>query len=376
MRRIRELDAVRGLAALAIVVYHFKTGWLPFGWAAVDLFFVLSGYLITTILLTHGRTRGFLRSFYVRRGLRIWPIYYLALLAIVALGPILPRPNNYAGFVSYLTYTQFTAHYWGGRVEDFSWYFKHTWTLAIEEQFYLLWPPLALLVGRRGLPVLALIVAAGSVAARASGFHWWILAARCDGFALGGLLAWAMLDPERVARHLRSIRRGLGAAAFMALAFLTFIELTDGLPDHGPPRRPAETILALNVLFAALVGLVVAHAGRPGLVFLRGPVLGYLGTISYGLYLYHMILLRIKMDYAARRGMGQTPGLDLVALAVSVGLAVVSWHLLERPILRLKERFAYRSGPGKGAITPARLDPPQALRPLHRPVRDRSRVST
>jgi peptidoglycan/LPS O-acetylase OafA/YrhL len=380
MRRICELDSLRGLAALAIVIYHFKTSWLPFGWGAVDLFFVLSGYLITTIILTNGRAEGFLTSFYVRRGLRIWPIYYLSLLALVVLGPLLPRPNNYAGFLNYLTYTQYTPHYWGGTVEDFTWYLKHTWTLAIEEQFYLLWPPLVLLVGRRGLPFLALSVAAASVAARGSGFHWWILAGRCDGFALGGLLAWLLLDGPWVARHLKSVRIGFSTIGLMALSVLTLIGLTEGLPDHGPPRSPAVTILALNLLFTATVGLVVAHAGCPRLAPLRGPILGYLGTISYGLYLYHMIILRIKLDYAQRHGLGRAAGLDLLALVASFALAVASWHLIERPLLRLKDRFAYRRSardiPPQEAIPPGRIDPTQSPRPIHRTARDRQRQQT
>src|SRR5262245_4877090 len=75
--RVAELDSVRGLAALAVLVYHANSAWLPFGWAAVDLFFVLSGYLITSIIVRNGDSAGFLRNFYVRRGLRTWPIYYL-----------------------------------------------------------------------------------------------------------------------------------------------------------------------------------------------------------------------------------------------------------------------------------------------------------
>jgi len=90
--RVAELDSLRGAAALAVMIFHVKPGWLPFGWAAVDLFFVLSGYLITSIILRQGQTPGFLRNFYIRRGLRTWPIYHIAIAVIIILSPILLRP--------------------------------------------------------------------------------------------------------------------------------------------------------------------------------------------------------------------------------------------------------------------------------------------
>ena len=83
--RISELDGIRGLAAVAIVIFHARPDWLPLGWAAVDLFFGLSGFLITSIVLEHGNSAGFLRRFYLRRGLRIWPIYYLTILGFIIL---------------------------------------------------------------------------------------------------------------------------------------------------------------------------------------------------------------------------------------------------------------------------------------------------
>src|ERR1700733_9150168 len=99
MRRIPELDALRGVAALVIVVFHMRfVDSAPALGTAVDLFFVLSGYLITTILLEQGRSPGFFGAFYARRALRIWPIYYLALVACVALNPLLPRPESMKGF--------------------------------------------------------------------------------------------------------------------------------------------------------------------------------------------------------------------------------------------------------------------------------------
>ena len=131
------------------------------------------------------------------RGLRIWPIYYLSLFMLLAAGPFLPCPPRWEGLPTYLTYTQNIQHYWSGTVVEYSWYFKHTWTLALEEQFYLIWPALILVCGRRRVVPLSLTVLAVSVLSLASGADWWTLLGRSGGFALGGLLAAILIDRER-----------------------------------------------------------------------------------------------------------------------------------------------------------------------------------
>ena len=146
--RIPELDAVRGLAAVAIVLFHWRFHW-PFLRTAVDLFFVLSGFLITSILLRTGESPHAFRTFYARRALRIFPIYYLTFAIFLAINPFAPRPHPIAALPYFLTYTQFIQGYWGQTIPPFSRAFGHTWTLAIEEQFYLFWPLVAWAVGRR-----------------------------------------------------------------------------------------------------------------------------------------------------------------------------------------------------------------------------------
>ena len=359
MRRIPELDAVRGLAAVAIVIYHFALSRFPIGWAAVDLFFVLSGFLITSIILEHRESRFFLARFIMRRGLRIWPIYYLSLLALLVAGPHLPRPTRWSGLPYCLTYTQNVERYWAAAVTEYSWYFNHTWTLAIEEQFYLIWPALILVAGRRRVASLALALLAASVAARACGAHWWTLPGRSDGLALGALLATALRDRERFEGWLRRHRWGLRFGALAALGYLGVVGALGGLPGHGAPRWPALTLLAINGLFVAVVGSVALRAGHPSLWFLRGSVLGYLGKISYGLYLYHMIVLRIKLDVCRVWGIGHNFGIDALTLVACFALAALSWHFVEKPILALKDRFDYASETAGSWVEghEARVDP-------------------
>src|SRR5579883_2068808 len=168
-KHIPELDALRGLAALVVVVYHLRSHKIVFGWAAVDLFFVLSGFLITTIILSNTLGGQFFKGFYARRSLRIWPIYYLSLLAFALINPFLPRPYAISDALPYyLTYTQNVHYYWSD-TGPFLRPFGHTWTLAIEEQFYLIWPLLIFLVGRRFVIPLTVIVTLAATAALAAG---------------------------------------------------------------------------------------------------------------------------------------------------------------------------------------------------------------
>src|SRR5262249_22627254 len=161
------------------------------GWTGVDLFFVLSGYLITGIILRHGAQSGFLVKFYMRRGLRIWPIYYIALAVLVCLIMRMPEPLSLRSLPYYLTYTQHFPLYWRNAAPTLA-PFDHTWTLALEEQFYIIWPALVLLAGRKRVVPLCIGVIALAVMAREGGYLAWsafserTLLGRCDGFALGG----------------------------------------------------------------------------------------------------------------------------------------------------------------------------------------------
>ncbi len=345
MKRIPELDSLRGLAAVAIVAFHLNPQAFYPGWTGVDLFFVLSGYLITGIILRHGDTRGFLVNFYARRGLRIWPIYYLTLGFLVAINRYLPKPVSLESVPYYLTYTQNIRLYWRGSSPSMQ-AFDHTWTLALEEQFYLIWPALVLLLRPKRILWLCFATIAIGWMAREGGYLTWgrfserILIARCDGFALGGLLAALRMrwEASRVVKV--SAACFLGGLVYLAWGMISTGSAVQflGLPT---PNRPSSTILAVGVTYFGLVGLVVTGAGCPALRPLRNPVLGYLGLISYGLYLYHIPVFWL-MDGGTFLYQ-QTWTARAAKLGVTLAVAVVSWHAIESPILRLKDRFAYRA---------------------------------
>jgi peptidoglycan/LPS O-acetylase OafA/YrhL len=344
VRRIPELDALRGIAALAIVVFHLNREVFFFGWVGVNLFFVLSGYLITSIILRHGGGAAFFRSFFARRALRIWPIYYLVVLAVVAMNLCLRHPFSMETLPLYLMYTQNVEKYWGVTLLPAHPAILHTWTLAIEEQFYILWPLLLLLTRRRLLPLLGLAVVTLSTGARTAGLDLSVLVSQADGFALGGLLAALLPTTGRPTAGRAGLSVLFGVACCAGAAYELYGWLAfGGAPFLRPPVPdwPATSVLFINLFFFGVVGLVLLHAGRRGLGVLRVRPLCYLGLISYGIYLYHPLVLYAFGALAASRGFVPPWWVDALLGAFCVAVAAVSWVVVERPILALKDRFRY-----------------------------------
>jgi peptidoglycan/LPS O-acetylase OafA/YrhL len=336
--RIKELDGLRGLAALAIVIFHAQPDWLPLGWVGVDLFFGLSGFLITSIVLKHGQSAGFLRQFYLRRGLRIWPIYYLTILCFIVLAHHLPQRCDWSGFWYDFTYTQDVPLYWSSSAPGFHGYLKHTWSLAIEEQFYLIWPVVVLLCGVRRLPILASGCVVISVMGRCLGWPASLLLTRMDGLVLGGMLA-ALLHRELVSRTRAGWLFGslvaLGASATVLLAAMLHLSCkTLAVSGAG--------LLAINLAGMGVIGIVVTRANAAWLAPLRWGVLTYLGKISYGLYLYHYVILRISAGRLRLWAPWEMPvGRQALTILLCFLAASLSWAFIEQPILRLKRRFEY-----------------------------------
>jgi peptidoglycan/LPS O-acetylase OafA/YrhL len=327
----------------------------------VDLFFVLSGYLITTILLRDRGRPGALGSFYVRRSLRIWPAYYLALLLVLVLNRFLASPDPLDGAWQYATYTQFVQRYWGGEPPSFSRMFVHTWTLAIEEQFYLAWPLVVLLFGRVGVGLGALVLVVLPAVLRAEGYHRGLLLTRSDGLALGALLALVFLTDGVMRRRGRLTAGfallGIGMlgvpwwreAASAAWAAVTGLRLSDAW-------LASLQITRLNLLHLALVGLVLLHQGGRALAPLRRPALVRLGRISYGVYLYHPLVFAMVAQVQRQVGVGGSTLWDVLKVGASILAAAASWRWFERPWL---ER---RAAPGRTAAGTRLLRGPHARR--------------
>jgi peptidoglycan/LPS O-acetylase OafA/YrhL len=304
----------------------------------VDLFFVLSGFLITRNLLTlrdqctTGRALG---VFFYRRVLRILPPYYLALAAI-ALYHGFPDGSApwYLAFASNVRDAQHGAH--EGALNTL-------WSIAVEEQFYVVWPWLVLLLPRRrlGLAFALVVAAAPLVRLWATGVSldavYRLMPCRMDLLALGALLA---LRDRADATWIDQRRRHfLGAAA---LAFLAFAALSVVVPTF---RTRNNTVLfnvlgfsLAGVFFAGLLAYVRATRHGPLAAFLLHPGLRYLGKISYMAYLTHMLAIDVVKDLGVPGSRGAP-----LSFALTIVFASASWYLLEQPLLRLRGLIRPRS---------------------------------
>jgi peptidoglycan/LPS O-acetylase OafA/YrhL len=361
-RYVPGLDGLRAIAVVGVLLYHAQVHWLPGGFLGVDLFFVISGYLITTLLIAEFQTTGRInfKAFYLRRARRLLPALLAMLTVLVAfMAAFHPtalhetRGDVFAalGYFSNWWYVLHHVSYFvaSGRQPPL----QHLWSLGIEEQFYLGWPPLLALlifVGRRGGRRLALIIGVALAGAIASSLWMATLAVRgnvpfdtdssrlyfgtdthASGLLIGAAGAAVVVLVRRAARrqHLAmsattaAIADGLGAACLLAFCWLmhALTEFSPGLYRGG--------FLGLAVLAAVAIIAVSVPGSRLGAVLGVGP-LRWIGRRSYGLYLWHwpvFVFTRPGLDWPVH-GMA-----DLAArLAITVALTEASFRLVEEPI--------------------------------------------
>jgi peptidoglycan/LPS O-acetylase OafA/YrhL len=357
-----ELDAIRGLAILGVVCYHgfywavaldAYSSWqriflktMSVGQYGVNLFFILSGFLITGILLDTRHREDYYKRFYLRRALRILPAYYLTLLILVVFG------LTTKGFLwmSLLCSSNLAP------IFGISMAYPVLWSLAVEEHFYLVWPLAVKRISPRGLLGLAislmvlspalryccsLLPAKYGAIVRGCSYYTW----NCfDGLALGAvmaLMARRMNDNRR--RFLRFSLALIGIGLAIAVVGLPF-----GITTRMNPVGEALQWVPWQFGLAGMLGIfVVAGSGKwRGLVAPR--ILTFIGTISYGVYLYHLLSSMAYHWVAKRTGFDQHWNLDLwertwLEIAVwgtgAVALAYLSRWYFEEPFLRLKDRW-------------------------------------
>lgn len=356
-----ELDGLRFLAFLSVFAVHCfpvhppasgEQGWLAHelvawfcalptaGIAGVDLFFVLSSFLITELLLREQERTGRIdiKAFYFRRGLRIWPLYFVFLTLSLVLDPLLGLPGLVGTWP--LSFYGFVGNWgiaWEGKNPDSL--AVILWTVSIEEQFYLVWPLVLTLVSPRRLGWLAAGLVAIAVLTR-----WMLVAqsaeylaincntlARLDSIGIGCLVA---LVRRHWNPHLSSWSRIWlgGGGCLVILASCRYLKLE--------PLFPQADVL-IYLLWGVGAGMILLGAlqptGAPG-GWLASPLLVYLGRISYGLYVWHFACIMATYQW-----LGAPPGSlasAVYALPLTILVASLSYRFLEQPFLRWKQTFS------------------------------------
>jgi len=345
------LDGIRALCCLGVLKEHSKLvlGIPAFdhGDLGVDMFFAISGFLIVTLLTRERerRTDISLRNFYARRTLRIFPIYYLTILS-ATLFYLAIRPWKPAGwefyhwtFLGLLTYTQDVVLL---NLGDFF----HTWSLAMEEQFYLLWPTAERFLSRPWRWVALGAVIATSQAVNFGFFDSLIvrlygnpIALKMPIFkitftpiALGVILAYLLHDR----RSFTILYRVLGGR----FAFLPVLAVLFAVLQIAPGDLSGWPHLTAQLTLVVLLGSLVIRSDHHAMTFLKFPLLVRLGITSYGIYLYHVFMIAfIKGGAHALHVAIPPPVLFLVVTALTAGVAQVSFRFVEQPLLRLRARF-------------------------------------
>ncbi|HEX2330359.1 MAG TPA: acyltransferase [Candidatus Angelobacter sp.] len=355
-----ELDALRFFAFLGVFVFHAAPHnrsfydaaqvphWLSsflisaFGAGAygVDLFFALSAYLITQLLLRERETIGVvdLRSFYLRRILRIWPLYLSFLVFAVIVGWFIPAQRIEARYL--LGFTLLAGNWvyvFSGLPHSFV---VPLWTVSIEEQFYLSWPVIVRRISVTGLATVSggLLLSShllrGWMAWKESPANWmeYSTFTRLDPIALGVLLAVCVAKLPKLSGVARVVLLLGGVAGMISAYALSTL-------DHELTVSTWQLAASHSMTAAASLAILLAHLGSRN-PFLRNASLTYLGKISYGLYVVHefahMVAKLILPAATPVRVLLQS----VVALALTIALAAASYRWLESPFLRMKERFA------------------------------------
>ena len=366
------LDGVRGLAILMVLLLHFvanTTATTPFettlakvftyGLYGVDLFFVLSGFLITGILVDARQKPGYFRNFYMRRTLRIFPLYYVVLFGLFFVLPNLPgvhsttlddlRARQGWAWLYAVNFYLSRAGNWGALP-----YIGHFWSLAVEEHFYVFWPFLVWLMAPRPRVLMGVsaFLAFGAMAAR-------IVASvvgvdqvtttvltpfRLDGLALGGFLAVLARQPGGVATIMRWLPRAAVGVGVLIVTSSLWVHGTEASRLVARPMRNALILLLLACLL--LWALTAPPRSLVPRIFTSRPMV-FLGTYSYGLYVYHHFFSEYFVAHGTEFALARLVGSHTLAVAVqaTAGVAVsslvayASYHLFEKHFLKLKARF-------------------------------------
>jgi peptidoglycan/LPS O-acetylase OafA/YrhL len=374
--RMPTLDGLRGVAILLVLFHHFQIitpgnaartilyHLSDFGPHGVDLFFVLSGFLITSILLDSRQHPHYFRNFYMRRTLRIFPLYYLVVaLSIFVLPAVIgaiPAAASKLGRFATTTadwpwYVFYLSNFQLARTGIFHPVLGVTWSLAIEEQFYLIWAAVVFFLGRRRVEYLALALVVSSPIVRAAvlyGGASWITAyvitpCRFDAIALGAFLASAARGPESRWGALGKLSKWVALLGTPVLLGL----YGSGIWSYSHPATLIYGYTPVALVCGAWLRLALAPHGHPLIAAsLRNSALRFFGKYSYSIYLMNLplraairdtVFSRADIHAALGSGLVYQFAFYIAATATLIPLALLSWKVLESPLLSLKRFFPH-----------------------------------
>jgi peptidoglycan/LPS O-acetylase OafA/YrhL len=349
MYYFKQLDTLRCIAVMIVILHH-----LPIidsgsyisvifeGVTGVDVFFVLSGFLITHILLRSKESKQpagqKLRTFYIRRFFRIFPIYYLAITILIILNPMEYR--------SYCMYDLlYISNIKMGLQGDFSSVTPHFWSLAVEEQFYLFWPFLILFTRKNIIPyllVLFLLLGLSFKIYYINTVHDFLISRSVGNLVYlssGGILAYLFYKDNKNIKKLSFITPFL-IIIYLIMQFLSYSNLVN-----------FPVLITLFVQYSLCTFLVASFAsGIKGVIgrIAESKFLIYLGKISYGLYIYHMLMViplaginKIVMWLDGPNLVENLYLANFIKIILTFIIATISWQLIEKPINKIKDRFSF-----------------------------------
>jgi peptidoglycan/LPS O-acetylase OafA/YrhL len=353
---LRELDGIRGIAALLVFFHHLCSAsihtdnWagsililrsiFKYGTTGVDIFFVLSGFLITSLLIRDRESPAYYKDFYWKRALRILPLYLLCLLGVLF---FIPGSGAYV-LMAALFVVNFANVFHVSTSGPF-------WSLAIEEQFYLVWPTVVRRRSVSSLSYWAIAIALASivlrfVSARSGHYNYFLTPLRADGLAVGALIACRFERRQREGVSLSADDRYFGLALLAGAVLIGVAVMTPIAGDAA--MQAAFQQAGISCLCGGGIGLVIAHSGSAALAVLRSHLLTFFGLISYAFYMTHLYVMSFYEYVRGEIVVGDTHGY-FVRLAVvfvgSVGLSLVSRYVLELPVLSLRRYVLSRPAP-------------------------------
>jgi peptidoglycan/LPS O-acetylase OafA/YrhL len=348
---IPQLDGLRAIAIISVMLFHQHVLGFNLGWAGVQLFFVLSGFLITGILLDTKNNLHYFRNFYFRRFIRIFPIYYLGLAAIIMIALYYDWAiYDVWYYVFYIQNHHMALSNWK---VGFPALFDHTWSLAIEEQFYILWPLVVYVLDVRKLKITTVLLFVFAILSRVVLFflthnpflQHLLLPTQVDTLAAGAFLAIIVREGDawRKWSSWNVVAMLISGACILALVLYTGFDTYWYLDDWANSKPNLILVSLMAIFFASLIfASIFSNSVLKSVLELPGLI--HIGKISYGLYLFHYPIF-VLFWLMPLETIDREPGTlyHFIQVILTFGLtyllALASWKWFESPLLKYKDRY-------------------------------------